>query len=219
VPPPQSLLASHPSVAPHLGAAAAQRARVLHAMVHVVSEKGYAAATVADAVREARVSRGTFYALFASKEACFAEAYRHAIDMIVERIERAVREEPGDWRARLAAGLRAYLEGLVAEPREARTLLLEIQAAGPAAQAERDATLWRFAARYGASFEAARAERPELRLPSAEALFILAAGVDQLVCARIREGTLEDLPAMTPTLLTTAVALLEGAATIDRKDP
>jgi hypothetical protein len=65
---------------------------------------------------------------------------------------------------------------------------------GPAAQAERDATLRRFAARYGSSFEAARAERPELAVPAADALFVLAAGVDQLICARVREGALASCP-------------------------
>ena len=35
-------------------------------MVRVVAEKGYETATVADAVKLARVSRGTFYELFGS---------------------------------------------------------------------------------------------------------------------------------------------------------
>src|SRR3954468_5725512 len=91
---------------------APQRARLLDAMIDVVAEKGYAAATVADAVRAARVSRGTFYALFASKEACFIEAYRRNVEVLEARIEAAVHEQDGDWRARLRAGLRAYLERL-----------------------------------------------------------------------------------------------------------
>ena len=214
-----SLVASHPSVEPHLDArAGAQRARLLEGMVQAVAEKGYAAATVADAVRHARVSRGTFYAEFASKEQCFVEAYRHGVEVLDGRVERAVRDEPGGWRARLRAGLLAYLEGLAAEPRFARTWLLEIHAAGPVAQAERDATLRRFAARYGASFEAARAERRGLAVPGDDALFVLSAGVDQLICARVREGDLDRLPDLTDTLLTCAVALLEGTARADRED-
>jgi hypothetical protein len=49
-------------------------------------------------------------------------------------------------------------------------------------------------------------------MPSDAALFVLAAGVDQLICAHVREGDLERLPALTETLLTCAVALLEGTA-------
>jgi len=213
----RSLVAAHPSVEPHLDArTGAQRARLLEGMVQAVAEKGYAAATVSDAVRIARVSRGTFYALFASKEACFLEAYRHGVDVLVERIERAVREEGGDWRARLRAGLRTYLEGLAAEPRFARTWLMEIHCAGAAAQAERDATLRRFAERYRSSFAAAIADDAALAMPSDDALFVLAGGVDQLVCAHVREGALNELPSLTESLLSCAVAQLAGTATTER---
>jgi hypothetical protein len=114
----------------------------------------------------------------------------------------------GDWRARLRAGLRAYLDCLAAEPAFARTWLLEIHAAGPAAQAARDETLRRFADRYRASFAASGAPR----LPSGDALFVLAAGVDQLVCARRRAGELEDLDRLTDILLNCAVVQLAGAS-------
>jgi AcrR family transcriptional regulator len=204
-----SLVAAHPSVAPHLDArTGAQRARLLEAMTQAVAEKGYTDATVADAVRAARVSRGTFYAQFASKEECFLEAYRHGVEVLEERIDAAVRRAAGDWRARLRAGLRAFLDCLADEPAFARTWMIEIHAAGHAAQAARDATLRRFAQRYRASFEASGARR----LPGDDALFVLAAGVDQLVCARLRAGALDDLDALTDTLLNCAVAQLEGAA-------
>ena len=68
-----SLVGSHPDVQPLLNARP-QRAKLLEAMVRTVAEKGYEAATVADAVKLARVSRGTFYELFDSKEACLAAA-------------------------------------------------------------------------------------------------------------------------------------------------
>lgn len=197
-----SLVAAHPSVAPHLDPRkGAQRARLLEGITQAVAEKGYADATVADAVRAARVSRGTFYALFDSKEECFLEAYRHGVEVLEARIDAAVREAGDDWRGQLRAGLRAFLDCLAAEPAFARTWLLEIHAAGPAAQAARDATLRRFAERYRASFAASGAAR----LPSDDALFVLAAGVDQLVCARLRAGALDDLHALTDTLLTCAI--------------
>jgi AcrR family transcriptional regulator len=200
-----SLVGEHPEVEPHLEVRdGAQRARLLEAMTLVVGEKGYAAATVADAVRGARVSRGTFYALFDSKEACFLEAYRHGVDVLVSRLDDAVRATPGDWRAKLRAAVRAYLAELDAEPRFARAHLFEIHVAGPAAGAARDATIGRFAQRYRASFAAAGDHRPTgeqrrrhaeprgagvcPRVPSDAALFVLSAGIDQLVCAHMRQG-------------------------------
>jgi AcrR family transcriptional regulator len=174
---PRSLVARHPDLSPLL-AERPQRAKLLDAMVRAVGEKGYEAATVADAVRLARVSRGTFYGLFDSKQACLEAAYDLGVEVLEERITAAVREA-GDWREELRLGLRAYLEALSGEPWFARVHLLEWQALG----ARRDAALRRFAGRYGRSF--ARSGRP---VPPPEALFVLAAGIDQLVRARLRDG-------------------------------
>ena len=197
-----SLVAEHPSVAPHLDPrTGGQRARLLEGMTQAVAQKGYAEATVTDAVRHARVSRGTFYALFPSKEACFLEAYRHGVEVLEARIDAALAAAGDDWRAQLRAGLRAYLDCLVDEPAFARTWVLDIHTAGPPAQALRDDVLRRFAARYRASL--ARAGTGAL--PGDDALFVLAAGVDQLVCARLRAGELHDLEALNETLLTCAV--------------
>ena len=215
-----SLVASHPEVGHQLDARGSQRARLVEGMIQAVAEKGYAAATVADAVRAARVSRGTFYAQFASKEECFLEAYKYGIDVMVERIRSAIRAAAtDDWVARLRTGLRAYLETLAGEPRFARTHLFEVHMAGPRAGAARDEALRAFADRYRSSFRAALRERPELRMPTDDALFILSAGVDQLVCARVRAGALATLPDLTDELTLTAVAFLEGAAAIDPTTP
>jgi AcrR family transcriptional regulator len=216
-----SLVAAHPEVGHQLDARGSQRARLVEGMIQAVAEKGYAAATVADAVRAGRVSRGTFYAQFTSKEDCFLEAYRYGIDVIVSRIREALlaEGEDADWVTRLRTGLRAYLETLSGEPRFARTHLFEVHRAGPRAGAERDAALRAFADRYRSSFRAALRERPELRMPSDDALFILSAGVDQLVCARVRAGELDRLPELTDELTLTAVAFLEGVAAIAPTTP
>jgi len=215
-----SLVAAHPDVERLLDARdGAQRARLLEGMTQAVADKGYAATTVADIISPARISRGTFYALFASKEECFLEAYRHGVDVLVGRIRAAVRAERGDWVARLRAALRAYLRTLVDEPRFARSHLVEIHAAGPRAQAARDAALRRFAERYRSSYRAALRERDDLRMPSDEALFVLAAGIDQLVCARLREGPLAGLEQLEDELTRIVVALLEGTAAADAPTP
>ena len=48
-----------------------QRRRLIQGIATAVSQKGYAAVTVADITRIAGVSRATFYALFKDKEDCF----------------------------------------------------------------------------------------------------------------------------------------------------
>jgi AcrR family transcriptional regulator len=190
-----SLVAHHPDVSPRLEERA-QRAKLLEAMVQVVADKGYAAATVADAVRLAQVSRGTFYELFDSKQACLAAAYRLGSEVLEERIGAAVRDAP-DWREELRLGLRTYLQTLTAEPRFARVHLLEWEVLGT----EREAAITRFARRYGATF--ARSGR---RVPPDDALFALSAGIDQLVRARVRAG--EDVTDLEDTLMGCAVRLV-----------
>lgn len=172
-----SLITDHPSVGPLL-TERVQRAKLLDGMVRTVAEKGFAAATVADAVRLARVSRGTFYELFESKEACLAAAYRLGCEVLEQRVTDAVREA-ADWREELRLGIRTYLRTLDGEPLFARVYLLE----WPAVGGERDAVLRRFAARYGKTF--ARSGRP---VPPGDALFVLAVGIHELACSRVREG-------------------------------
>ncbi|HEV3002429.1 MAG TPA: TetR/AcrR family transcriptional regulator [Solirubrobacteraceae bacterium] len=188
-----SLVARHASLAPRLGArrddtARGQRARLLAAMAEVVADKGFAAATVADVVRAAGVSRTTFYEQFRSKEDCFVEAYRHGVDVLIDEVRAAVRATGGGWRAQLRAGMRAYLETLAADRRFARTYLLEIHAAGEAALDARAGALRRFAERYRATFEQARAGDPELREPHPDSLLVLCSGTEQLVAECLRRG-------------------------------
>jgi AcrR family transcriptional regulator len=172
-----SLVSHHPEVGPLLSERA-QRAKLVEAIVQVVAEKGYEDATVADVVRAARVSRGTFYELFESKQACFAAAFRLGTEVFEERVAAAVRGVE-DWQQQLRVGVRAYLQTLDDEPRFARVYLLESHAGG----AEHENAIRLFAERYGKSF--ARSGRP---VPPPEALFVLSAGVGALARAQVRAG-------------------------------
>jgi AcrR family transcriptional regulator len=171
-----SLVTAHPELEPLLSVRP-QRAKLLDAMVRVVAAKGYEAATVADAVKLARVSRGTFYELFQSKEACLAAAYRLGLDVLAARVTQAV-QGATNWREELRLGIRAYLRTFDEEPLFARVYLLEW---APVA-AERDAAIWRFARRYGASFARSGVSVPD------QALYVLAAGVHDLTRAHVRAG-------------------------------
>jgi AcrR family transcriptional regulator len=203
-----SLVERHPALAPRLGSddtARGQRARLLAAMAVVVADKGYVAATVADVVREAGVSRSTFYDLYGSKEQCFLETYRHGVDVLFDAVRSAVRQ-PGGWRDQLRAGVRAYLRTLQAEPRFARTYLIEIHAAGPAALQARTEALRRFAKRY-----AAAAAEATTHPPHPDALLILCAGTEQLCAERVRAGQHARLSELEDVFCTCAEAVLLGA--------
>src|SRR4051812_31599343 len=121
-----------------------QRGRMLAAMAGAVGEKGYGAVAVADVIARARVSRKTFYEHFRDKEECFLAAYDAGVEVMLDTIAAAGRDED-DLVRRARARIRAYLQTLAAEPAFARTFLIEITAAGPRALERRRAVHDRFA--------------------------------------------------------------------------
>jgi AcrR family transcriptional regulator len=138
-----------------------QRERLIAGLAAAVAEKGYAAVTLTDIVKEAKVSRRVFYANFESKEQCFLAAFEVVVGHLRELVAEAV--EPVDgWPQQAIAATRATLEFLAAEPDLARLCLVESRAAGPAVTARLNEAVGEMAPllRQG------RAERPEAeRLP------------------------------------------------------
>jgi len=220
--PPRSLVGRHPSVGTVLDGvpvAAAQRARLLEAMAQVVAGKGYAATTVSDVVKAARVSRSTFYELFESKEQCFVEAYRHGVDVMYDDI-RAARRAARDqgWREQVRASNLSYLESLKNEPTFARTYLIEIHTAGAAALDARAEALGRFADGFRRLGERIHPDGWPGTPPPREAYRVLAAGLDQLAAHYVRADRVARLPELEPTFTYCAVAVLLGGDAAEPTD-
>ena len=112
-----------------------QRRRLLVAMSEAVAERGYAKTSVAEVLKRARVSRETFYEHFQNKEHCFNAAYDGAASRLAAEIGAGLTasSEGRDVAKRLNDLLRRYLTTLEGEPALARTFLVEVYAAGPAA--------------------------------------------------------------------------------------
>ena len=110
-----------------------QRMRILRAMAETMAEKGYARTSVADVLRRARVSRGTFYEMFSSKEDCFMGAFEAAYGHILDAISSPTGGGEASGAERLARVLEDYLAALASDPTSARVFLIEVYAAGPEA--------------------------------------------------------------------------------------
>ncbi len=101
-----------------------QRTRLLAAAARTVEELGYGGATVANITHQARVSRRTFYELFANRDECLAAVLRDVVERIdTELIGARVAELP--WRERIRAGLAEILSFLDREPALARTCVVQ----------------------------------------------------------------------------------------------
>jgi AcrR family transcriptional regulator len=106
-----------------------QCARILAAAVDTVEEVGYARMTVAQVIAHARVSRKTFYDIFADREDCFRAAFDEALTEATSLAGQAYRRE-SSWREGIRAALARLLAFMDDEPGLARLLLVESLAAG-----------------------------------------------------------------------------------------
>lgn len=124
-----------------------QRARVMLALAEAMAEKGYAATSVADVLKRARVSRETFYEQYDSKLDCFLQTFDTAAALLQSSVAHTVghasaaRSGPGEL---LEVAIGSYLDVLLAQPAFARLFLVESYAAGPAAIERRAAVQARF---------------------------------------------------------------------------
>jgi AcrR family transcriptional regulator len=111
-----------------------QRERLIAGLAAAVAEKGYAAVTLSDIVKQAKVSRRVFYANFESKEQCFLAAFEVVLAHLRELVAEAVEGVEG-WPQQAIAATRATLGFLASEPDLARLCLVESRGAGPAVAA------------------------------------------------------------------------------------
>jgi AcrR family transcriptional regulator len=173
--------------------AATQRERLFDALVHTVAEKGYASARVSDICAAAGVTRPAFYALFAGKEDAFLATYRYGTGVLMRAMERAYADAP-DWRAGARAALGVLLDVLASVPAFAKMAIVEIDAAGPLARAERVELLGRFARFF------AEAPRPGDEALPGDLVGAVVGGVYSTIYRYVSAGEVAELPGRLPVL-------------------
>ncbi len=100
-----------------------QRSRLFGACVGALDELGYEHTTVADITGRSRVSRRTFYELFASREECVVALLEDIAGRVSRELVSAELEGLG-WRERMRRGLWVLLCFCDREPWLARTLVV-----------------------------------------------------------------------------------------------
>lgn len=107
-----------------------QRARMIAAMIDVVSERTRADSTVAHVVARSGVSRRTFYEVFDDFEDCFMAALDQSIERVREYM--LLDYDPKQrWWVRIRTALVGLLEFLEQEPAMGRLCIVETLGAGP----------------------------------------------------------------------------------------
>jgi len=167
------------------------RSRLLEGMARAVTARGYTDTTIADIVREASVSRRTFYEHFNTKTDCLIALYEAASHNALDLLRQAI-DPRLDWEQQVEHAMRAYLGAMAASPQLVRTFFIEILALGPDGLAARRRVNREIAdfmlAIVNGSPPAGRA-RP---LSAAMAMAVVG-GVNELVLGYIEQDRVADL--------------------------
>ena len=181
------------SAPPRVQVAEMQRARLLAAAVATIGELGYARSSVAHITGRARVSRRTFYDLFANREECFLAVLEDAVARIEGEIVAA--DLAGlSWRERVRGGLLAVLSFFDREPVLARVCVVDALQGGPRVLRRREQVLTSLAQILDEGRREGAGSRRECAALTAEGLVGAAfAIVHARLIAKKQRGALRDL--------------------------
>ncbi len=191
-----------------------QRERLRDALIELIASRGYQAVRILDLTKLARVSRPTFYSLYADKEELFLAAYDDIAARTAQTVLQAYAVE-GSQSERILAGMRAFGELAAAKPDAVSLLVLGAFGAGAKALERRNRTLKALeesirASRDRASGRAAAAGAGRRRARKAEGedltVKIILGGIREVTAARLREGRTGELPGLADQLTSWAAS-------------
>jgi len=171
------------------------RGRLLRGMATAVAAKGYGDTTIADIVREASVSRRTFYEHFHDKAECLVALYEAASRGALRVLREAIDPAQG-WDEQVERAIRAYLECLARNPVLLRTLFVEILGLGADGLEVRRKMHREMA---DVLLQLANAGAAPATAMTPEVAMAIIGGMHELVLQAIEDGKLDELPVLTAT--------------------
>lgn len=182
------------------------RRRLFEGMARSVAERGYGSSTIADIVREACVSRRTFYEHFDTKADCLIALYESASRNALS-VLRASLDLNRSWQTQLEQAIEAYLDSLAGNPILLRTLFVEILGLGPEGLAARRRVNQEIAQFMLAVINAGEADP----LMTPDMAMAVVGGINELVLQLIEQDRVQDVK----TIVATTGALIR--AVVGRK--
>lgn len=161
---------------------ATQRERLLKGMVAAANRDGYAGANVSGVIAEAGVSRPTFYDYFKDRDACFIATIADLHARLLGNIQVAI-EDTAPEQA-LAAAIKATVTFANSNPADARFLMKEALAGGPAALDERDRNIADTAKEIESALKRAAVDTLAPDVPVTAVL----GAVQRVLASRLRRG-------------------------------
>ena len=189
-----------------------QRERLLRAAAADFAEHGYGNTGSESISRRAGMSKATFYEHFANKEECIIALFDRAAEVVAKSMAEAARQAAGAGgpQDRMRAGTRAFLAAVAEHPDYARTLLVEIIAAGPTAAARRDHVISLFAEILDRENERAAERGLSPRFASPLDPLAIIGATTELVSRQVRLGEPADALELAPVIDRMIVGMLHA---------
>jgi len=192
-----------------------QRRRLRSAMTELTHRRGYQAVRVLDLTRLARVSRPTFYSLYADKEDLLLRTYDDIADRAAAMAKEAFAGE-GSLREHLQSAMRGFAAMATADPETMSMFVLGALGAGSGAlkrreramaELERAIVIGRLRGSPGAVATPGQAGAPQpdgapeqALAPSDLTVKLILGGTREVTAARLRQGRADELPGLADEL-------------------
>lgn len=184
------------------------RHRLLEGMAHAVAAKGYGETTIADIVREASVSRRTFYEHFSTKAECLVALYESASRNALNVLRDAI-DPTHEWRTQVERALAAYLGCMARNPVLMRTLFLEMPGLGAEGLAARR-RVNREVADFMLSVVNGQARAERGKPLSADMAMAIVGGINELILQYIEQDRVAQLEQLVEPASRLVRAVTEG---------
>ncbi|POM26441.1 HTH-type transcriptional regulator EthR [Actinomadura rubteroloni] len=154
-----------------------RRDRLLAAALELYGTAGYNPTTIADVCRTAGVAPAHFYELFGSREELLRVLYDEIVTTTFDAVLAAVADQSVDPAVRVRAGLTAYCDHLLTDPRRARVQCIEVVGVSAEMEAHRRAVIRQYAEFLAAELNAINDRRPNPAEPDPASDALLATAV------------------------------------------
>jgi AcrR family transcriptional regulator len=175
-------------------------------MARTVAVKEYADITIADIVREAAVSRRSFYEHFQTKADCLLALYAAASQRALSVLAGAV-DPAQPWRTQVERAVTAYLDVLSQDPALLKTLFVEILGLGLAGLAVR-----RQANEQIAGFVQLATREEHGGQMSASMAMTVVGGINELILQAVEQGQSGNLRSLVKPATQLIVAVAASGA-------
>jgi len=174
--------------------ASSHRGRLFEGMARAVAAQGFAACTIADIVREAAVSRRTFYEHFQTKADCLIAMYESSSRNALRQLQ-GMLDPSRHWQHQVEEAMAAYLGVLAENPTVLRALFIDILSLGTEGLAARRRVNHEIAEFL---LSVVNPQRVDAVMSQAMAMAVVG-GINELVLQLIEQDRIQDIHSITDT--------------------